>query len=248
MSQSDVFESFQKYFSVEPAVSLCDRQKTYRIRYRVYCEEFAYEPSRHFPGGMEMDEFDGVAVHSLITHVATGIAAGSVRICPASVDGTDHILPFERCCASSLSSEALASIKAPRTQICEASRFAVDCAFRRRSGETATRFGDVESLDPTGAERRTFPMISMALLLACSAVSQILGRPYMFAVMEPFLPRLLKRTGIVFRRMGDDINYHGIRAVYLANTEEFASHVSKEFEPLYRSIYRALSSGLNARP
>ena len=142
--------SFPEYFSIRLAVTPPYRQETYRIRYRVYCEEFGYEPAERFPNHMETDGFDGISTHCLITHLASGMAAGCVRMCPASINGVDQPLPYDQCCADGLDPVAMAGVTAPRDMRCEASRFAVDGAFRRRSGETLTRFGEIASLDLSG--------------------------------------------------------------------------------------------------
>jgi len=227
---------FPQFFSLRPALCEADRNETYRIRYRVYCEEFGYEPAERFPHRMETDEFDELAAHCLITHNSSGQAAGCVRICPASLAGAHHPLPFDKCCAASLDQRMLARVAAAREHQCEASRFAVDGAFRRRSGEALTRFGEINSLELSDPERRTFPLLSVALMLAGLAMAERLGRPQIFAVMEPFLPRLLKRSGLNFRRMGQDVDHHGIRAVYLTDHEEFLRDLTGEFEILYQWI------------
>ena len=233
-------ENFQEYFSVRLAVTSLYRQETYRVRYRVYCEEFGYEPTERFPNHMETDGFDAISTHCLITHLASGMPAGCVRMCPATVNGLPQPLPYDQCCADSLDLEAMARYPAPRDMMCEASRFAVDGAFRRRSGESLTRFGEIASLDLAEMERRTFPLISVALMLAGTAMAELMGRPYMFAVMEPFLPRLLKRSGMIFHRMGRDLDHHGIRAVYLNDTREFVRDMEGEFRHLYTWIHGEL--------
>ncbi len=58
----------------------------------------------------------------------------------------------------------------------------------------------------------------------------------MFAVMEPFLPRLLKRTGIIFERLGRDVDHHGTRAVYIADTRDHVRGMASEFRDLYTWI------------
>ncbi len=237
---------FQRYFAVRQALTSRDCQETYRIRYRVYCEEFGYEPADRFPDRMETDELDDMSAHCLIVHVASGMAAGCVRMCSASANGVAQPLPYEKCCTASLDPVAMADFTAPRDMICEASRFAVDGAFRRRSGESLTRFGEIASLSLSDSERRTFPLISVALMLAGNAMAELLQRPYMFAVMEPFLPRLLKRSGMVFRRMGRDVDHHGIRAVYVTDTREFVRDMAPELRELYCWISSELERGVNS--
>lgn len=236
MDPKKPLDAFRHYFSVRPAVTTADREETYRIRYRVYCEEFGYEPKERFSNRMETDEIDDISAHCLITHVATGMPAGCMRICPAALNGIRRSLPLEKCCTESLDPAAMARMTAPRDAICEASRFAVDGAFRRRSGEALTRFGEIAALDFSDHEKRTFPLISMALMLAGAAMAELLDRPHMFAVMEPFLPRLLKRSGVVFQRMGKDVDHHGIRAVYLTDARDFVRDMDADMRILYRWI------------
>ncbi len=115
--QKHPLENFPRYFSIRPAILSADRHETFKIRYRVYCEEFGYEPAERFPQRMESDEFDAISTHCLITHLATGMAAGCMRICPASVNESPRPLPFETCCTDSLDPAAMAKITAPRQQI-----------------------------------------------------------------------------------------------------------------------------------
>ena len=234
-------DDFPKYFSLVPAISDADREATFRIRYRVYCEEFGYEPADHFPRQMESDAFDDVAAHCLIIHRASEQPAGCVRICPGTVDGESCPLPLDKACTQSLDPVAMARFQVPRSQVCEASRFAVDGAFRRRSGETLTRFGEIAALDLTDVERRTFPALSVVLMLAGNAMAQLLQRPFMYAVMEPFLPRLLRRSGLIFHRMGKDMDYHGIRAVYISDTREFVDGMDSSLRDLYAWIIGELA-------
>lgn len=245
MEPKNPFQAFPDYFAIRPACSAADREETYRIRYRVYCEEFGYEPAENFPDRMELDEFDDTATHCLIVHRTTGMAAGCVRICPATVNGIDRRLPYDACCAQSLDPVAMGGVTASRAQICEASRFAVDGAFRRRSGEGATRFGEIAALDLSDTERRSFPLISVALMLAGTAMAELLRRPHMFAVMEPFLPRLLKRSGMIFHRMGHDLDYHGHRAIYLTDTRDFVRDMKGDTQNLYNWIYAQLDKGMS---
>ncbi|WP_295438478.1 PEP-CTERM/exosortase system-associated acyltransferase [uncultured Thiodictyon sp.] len=235
-------KDFRNFFSIRLATALSDRQETFKIRYHVYCEEFGYEPAARFSQRMETDDFDGVASHCLITHTRSGQSAGCVRICPATVNEAPHPMPYEQSCAASLDRAAMAAMTAARRQLCEASRFAVDGAFRRRSGERLTRFGGINALTVEVGERRTFPLISVALMLAGTAMAELLGRPYMFAVMEPFLPRLLQRSGMTFRRMGRDLDHHGIRAVYLTDTRDFVRNLTGELQEVYAWIHDRLTT------
>ena len=53
-----ICENFQRYFTVEFAATAEQKKRVFEIRYRVYCEEFRYEPADQFPQRAESDDFD----------------------------------------------------------------------------------------------------------------------------------------------------------------------------------------------
>lgn len=230
-------ERFQQYFAVEFAATPEQKREAYRIRYRVYCEEFGYEPADRFPDNAEYDEYDDIALHCLITHRATGTPAGSVRIVPAAgVDGLD-LMPFEKHCGDCVDQDFVKALQVPRNTMCEISRLAIDRQFRRRFGEVATRFGQAEAMDFSNQDQRAFSLISVAAFLATTALTDLTGRTNAFAMMEPFLPRLLTRSGIYFQRAGSDMDYHGIRAPYFITTQAVLAGMQPELQALYDEIY-----------
>jgi len=232
-------ESFRKYFFVELAHTPEMKQKVYNIRYHVYCKEFEYEPIECCPDEMEKDEFDDVSLHCLITHKATAIPAACVRLVPTGLQGQNLQLPFEKYCAESLDVELIKQLGLERHKECEISRLAVDGVFRKRSGEALTRFGDV-NLKFSKEEERTFLLIAVAAFLAATALTELSGRTNVFAMMEPFLPRLLKRSGIIFQRVGKDIDYHGIRAPYFITTQSALDNMRPELLELYQWIHQQI--------
>ena len=115
----------------------------------------------------------------------------------------------------------------------------MDGVFRKRSGEALTRFGDV-NLDFSKEEQRTFLLISVAAFLAATVLTDLSGKTNVFAMMEPFLPRLLKRSGILFQRVGKDIDYHGIRAPYFITTQSALDNMRPELLELYHWIHEQI--------
>ncbi|MCR9105099.1 MAG: PEP-CTERM/exosortase system-associated acyltransferase [Gammaproteobacteria bacterium] len=236
-------ENFLRYFDVEFAASEAELAEVYGIRYRVYCEEFGYEPVDAFPDRMEKDDFDEASLHALIVHKSSGLGAGCVRLVSPTGKNGEHALPFEKNCADSLDTTLIESLELDRNYMCEISRLAVDGAFRRRSGEEVTRYGVIEGLDCSQQERRTFSMIAVTCFLAATALTSISGRTKVFAMMEPFLPRLLQRSGIAFRRVGEDIDYHGLRAPYFITTESAIDNMRPDLKELYNEVYLRIESG-----
>ncbi len=233
-------ESFSRYFTVSLAETVAQKQQVFRIRYRVYCEEFKYESQEHFTDQLEVDEYDQISRHCLITHVQTGLPAGCVRLVPALGAESEAPLPLEKYCSKSLDRNALGSLELDRNTVCEISRLAVDGAFRRRTGESLTRFGEINGLHFSAQEQRTFSSIAVACFFAATVLTEIDKRTNVFAMMEPFLPRMMHRSGIDFQRVGKDIDYHGIRAPYFITTQSVLANMHAELRELYTWIKQSI--------
>jgi len=236
----DIAEQFQRYFSVTPATTTALKQEIYKLRYEVYCKEFNYEPVENFPDGMEHDEYDAYALNVLVQHKSTGMAAGCTRLITTDPANADAPLPIERYCSDSLNINYLNDLNLSRQSICEASRLSVARNFRRRRGESKTRYGCLESLGFSPHEQRTFPLISVSIALATTALTELTGRHFMFAMMEPSLPRLLQRIGYNFEQVGDMTDYHGKRAAYLQETNAVLQNLKPELRDLYSEIRKRL--------
>jgi len=207
----------------------------------VYCDEFGYESIDKFPNEEEKDEFDSFSLHCLIMHKSSGLPAGCVRLVPA-IDNQNKavLLPLEVHCDDSLDHEYIDSLNLDRQTVCEISRLAIDCLFRRRTGEELTRFGEVSGLDCTKQEQRTFSLIAIAAFLAATALTDISHKTNVFAMMEPFLPRMMKRSGIHFIKSGTDMDYKGIRAPYFIQTQSALENMSDDLKELYIWIYKQI--------
>ena len=238
-SAPTLVEDFQKYFTLELVSTPEHLKAVCRIRYRVYCEEFGYEPRDAFPDEQEVDEFDAHSQHCLITHNATGMPAACVRLVLA--DDSSQ-MPMEKYCSEALDQAFVDRFAGQRHTVCEFSRLAVDGAFRRRSGERATRFGEISSLDITQREQRTFSLIAVSAFTAAFALSDVLGRNNLFAMMETFLPRLLRRSGIVVGKVGEEMDYHGMRAPYFITTQEAADGMPGDLRDLYDNIHQSFTA------
>lgn len=239
--KTSLTDKFLQYFQVELATSDVDKKAVFEVRYRVYCDEFRYESGDRFPDKAEFDEYDEYSLHCLIRHKSSNIPAGCVRLVPAGVEKADGLLPFEKYCSESIDTAFIENLKMDRNNMAEVSRLAVDGAFRRRAGETATRFGEVEALDCSAVEKRTFSLIAIAGFLACTALAELSGKTDVFAMMEPFLPRLVKRSGIAWQQAGKTIEYHGDRALYHIKTQAAVDNMVPELRGLYEAIYQEIA-------
>jgi N-acyl amino acid synthase of PEP-CTERM/exosortase system len=242
---ASLVQDFQRYFDLELATTPAQLERVYRIRYRVYCEEFQYEPAHQFPDQLESDVFDVTSKHCLVVHKASSMPAGCARLVLAD---ENSLMPMEKFCGDAIDQRVMRSFDGNRHTVCEFSRLGVDGAFRRRPGERASRSGEISALDCSQREQRTFSMIAVATILSALAISEVIERPNCFAMMEPFLPRLLRRSGLVVHPAGQETEYHGIRAPYFWETRETVANMADELKEFYAVIRTTFAaSGLLTR-
>lgn len=234
----ELAEAFLDYFDLELVESQQQRDRVARLRYRVYCEEFGYEPAEAFPDRRETDAFDDHSIHCVITHKGSGETAGCVRLICAT---EEHQLPLETFCMEQVYVDHLDSLAQERNRVCEVSRLAVDPAFRRRPGERYTRLKAFDAMDCCRLEQRTFSLISLAAVLAGFAMSSLTDRTRIYTMMEANLPRLLRRAGIQMQEAGNAMDYHGRRAPYFITTECALSNMREELLLMYDTVYARLA-------
>ncbi len=241
-------ESFQKFFSVVPADTPDLQDEVYKIRYDVYCKEFGYEPAGNFPDEKECDGYDAQSKHCLVVHKPSGFPAGCVRLVPTDLTDPSAPLPFEQYCGDSLDQKRLEELQFSRSSVCEISRLAVRREFRRRAGESESRYGHIQTFGFAPEEQRTFPYIAVSLYLAATVLTELTERQNVFAMMEPFLPRLLGRAGITFTQVGKVVDYHGQRAAYFITTDSALQNMQPELRQLYDFIRASIVASIEPPP
>ena len=55
---SELYNTFHNHFDVVPADTIGLMEKSFQIRYQVYCVERSFEDVAAFPDKMETDEYD----------------------------------------------------------------------------------------------------------------------------------------------------------------------------------------------
>ncbi len=238
-------EKFKKYFDIELADTPEKKQKVYNIRYRVYCQEFGYESTNKKEKAVEIDEYDSHALHCLITHKSTQIPAACVRLVPKY--GEKKVkLPFEKYCHQSLNSELIKNLNLDQTKECEISRLAVDWLFRKHTNERKSQ--SCQHLEHLSKEEKSsFIFIAVATFFGAIALTELSNKTNMFAMMEPFLPRLLNRSGLFFQKVGETIDYHGIRIPYFLTTQSAVNNIRPELIDLYQWVYKKLACKLDVQ-
>ncbi len=249
MNEYSIADNFNQYFKVKFANSKVLRQEAFKIRYNVYSQELGWEPTNQL--AMETDEYDDYSYHCLLEHRRTGTFAGCVRLVIPPPLTPNLLLPFEKNCLHTAHHQVVDTTIPNRGSFAEISRLAVLSSFRRREKEKNTPFV-LQAIDPTTVyseeERRNFPNIAMGLYLAAVSLADICQHSAMFVMMEPRLNRRLKRFGLPFLQVGDEMNYHGQRAMFYLAKKDFSASLTHELKRLYDIIHSDLLQQINLIP
>lgn len=205
----------------------------YRLRYKVYVEEWGFERSEDHPGGIERDAFDEHSMHFVAARY--GQMIGTIRLIRHSEKG----FPIEHHCTIDCSADSL-----EKCRIAEISRLAVSKEYRKRL-EDRRIFrpdldgGDVLFTEETLNSRRKRQEIIVGLFKAMYAESKKAGLTHWYAVMAKALYVLLQRLGIVFTPIGPEVNYHGLRAPYILEIKEGERALAERNPELLREFEEA---------
>ena len=224
---TESYEDFNKFFRLVPADTIELKEQSFRLRYQVYCLETGFERREDFPDGMEKDEYDSSSDHYLIQHTKTGSFAATTRLILPDTQNLESPFPMERFTIIERT-DILQAI--PRLNLSEASRFCVSKNFKRRAGEAGTLAGipTLPETRPNEEERRTFPILTIALFTALVRMSRAHNITHWVAVAEPALLRFLSSLGINFIPIGPVTNYHGMRQPCIIEIQHMLDNVRQK--------------------
>lgn len=214
---TDILTRYRAAFHSQRADTPEMLRVAHAIRYQVYCLERKFENAAEHDDGLECDDFDAMAFHSLVFHRSTSDAIGTARlILPRYASGG---LPIERLLRENgLRAEDHFS---PDT-VAEVSRFSISNRLRRRCGTEL----------PTSGERRAKETCSvlpcLGLLQDLLRQSVALGLTHWAAVMEPKLLRMLAAIGIHTTPVGPLVSYHGLRQPSYCRLSEMLERLLQE--------------------
>lgn len=80
------------------------------------------------------------------------------------------------------------------------------------------------------------------------ALADMLNHKGIFVMMAPKLNRRLSRLGFLFQQAGDELDYHGHRAMFYLDRAGFEKDLSEELKSLYHSIKQDLSGRIMLMP
>jgi N-acyl amino acid synthase of PEP-CTERM/exosortase system len=206
--------------------------EVYKLRYKVYCDEWGFENPEDHPGGIEKDEFDANSVHFVAKRKSDGLIIGTIRLIRNSEKG----FLLERHCQIDAD---LSSFN--KDLFGELSRLAVSKEYRRRTTDAAYEGKIVadEAIDNMyGGNRKMENDIVLGLYKCIYRECRESGQAYLLAVMAKGLFLLLKRVGIIFEPIGPARNYHGLRTPYLGRVDAMIEQLKKVNPPLYSQFLR----------
>lgn len=192
-------------------------QRSYALRYDVYCHERDFLPAADYPDGLEHDAFDRHSVHLGVVNTRGDLVA-TARL----VELGDAHLPFsDHCCI--FPDEPV--LHDPTRRVVEISRLLVSRKhnLRPRDGYQGVQGPAVGS---DGLNRRGGGAIVFALYKTIYQTSKRRGFSHWVIAAEESLRRLVARYGFPFRAIGPVSDYYGLVSPYLMDLSEFDTVIS----------------------
>jgi len=215
-------ELYMKWFDVTAASTPSLLEKSYRVRYQVYCMETGFEDKNAFPDGLEQDEYDDRAPASLLIHKPSASVAGTVRLILPDATAPDAPgLPASR--TSKDIRELFDNGILPVETTAEISRFSISKDFRKREEDSLIPALYENSGAP--GDKRVIPHITLGLMQAIVRMSTEHGMTHLCVLMEPALDRLIRKLGIYFTPIGPILDYHGRRRAYYCDNILLAADI-----------------------
>lgn len=234
---------FQSHFRIEAAADDEIRDKVFRLRHEVYCEELGFEPQR--PDRRETDAHDAHSRHCLLsTQGDAPVAVGCVRLVLTNPNERDAPLPFERTCADAIDRSLFDPSRMPREKIAEVSRLAVRARFRRRRGEKLGSLPLGEDDFGTVSQPR-FPYIPIGLYLGAIALAEREGVEKIFVLTEPRLASHFAKLGVEIKQIGAPIEHRGTRIPSMMDVESITRDLRMIFRPIWKVIKAEVDASLD---
>ncbi len=205
--------------------------KTYRLRFQVYCLERGFLPTDDYPGRTEADDFDRYAVHFLGRHRYKDLSAGTARLVSCSALG----IPMVDHCTIDPEYRFLRdrdSLGAHR--YAEISRMAVSKVFRQRADDTSYG-GPARAIDPSSGgvppdelnPPAAGPEIVAGLYKSLYQEGKRAGLTGFLAAMERSLYVLLRRLNVRFTAIGPEVDYYGPVRPYILPVKQLEDDMLK---------------------
>lgn len=223
-SDETLLKRFCSHFETLPADTPERLRIAHKIRYQVYCVENPHEKSGN-SDGVERDEFDAHAAHSLLVYRTARAALGTVRLILPLRNDPEHSFALQRV----MDAPSLRELrKLPLHSTAEVSRFSISREFRRM----ADALGNA---DQSAFVSNSGPLMRLGLIQGLVRMSVQHGITHWCALMEPTLLRLLAAMAIRFRPVGPMVEYRGLRQPCYCDVFDMLNAVRTE-RPAFWSV------------
>jgi N-acyl amino acid synthase of PEP-CTERM/exosortase system len=225
---SDLCHVYARHFTTVRADTESLKAQFYRLRYRVYCVENAFEDPSSHNGEIERDAFDDRSASALLIHRQTGVIAGGIRlILPPKEDSPRELPLWSLCDRRALETHAG---ELPRERTAEISRNAISKEARKLM--TALGGSGVDTL------HQMMRHLSLGLQAAVVRMAAEHGITHVCAMMDAPILRMFARLGIHFRKLGPMVEFHGLRQPAFAEIDTLLARTWIERPDVWALITR----------
>ena len=207
--------------------------EVFKLRYKVYVEEWGFEKAEDHPGGMERDEFDAHSSHFVVRRTGEDSIIGTIRMIHYSERG----FPIEHHCRIDADLSTY-----DKNRFGEISRLAVSKDYRKRAADAVYTNGKVVEDSVVDSmftgNRKMSNDIVLGLYKCIYQESFERNDQCIMAVMAKGLYLLLRRVGILFEPIGPEVKYHGVRTPYLGKIDTMLQELSRRNPPLYAQFMK----------
>lgn len=209
--QRSFLKAYNDTFELLQADTPERKEKVFRLRYDVFCDENRFEKPPYADQKLEQDAFDDRSAHFLLMHRASGEAAGTLRVILPNDDFPAHSFPAQKFC-----DHPLMQYDSRALSLCEVSRFCTSKRFRKRDqdGKILSAYYEQDTVKgqsngKTAYFKRLIPYAPAALLQG--AFEAALTARIMDAVwlVDSCHLTSLDRIGFPYNVLGPHIPYHG---------------------------------------
>lgn len=236
----------------------------YKLRYKVYCQEWGFDKHLDHTDEMITDIFDENAVHFAAWDETEKIV-GAIMLILNSPEG----YPIEKFCELDINKDDL-----PSEGLAEISRLVIHRDYRRRA-EDKYIYGHDEERRSIGSfdfpqtypgqniysrraddkykpkrnsrrnnesysDRRRRHEVVISLYKAVYLESKRRNLTHWYSIMTKGILILLSRFGFEFQEIGDPVDYHGIRTPYLGEIAKIEQEMSTKVPELFDEFTGAL--------
>ncbi len=224
-ARAEALRRFDEVFKEATASEPHEITEAFRLRYQVYCLERGFEEAEAFAGGMERDQYDDDAFHTLLTDRKSGHALGTVRLIkPEAASDWLSELPLAAYAPPESVEELL---RLPAGATAEVSRFAIARSARKLL-RLVPRQDGTELEEQPRLRERLLPYMSLGLIRGLVRLSIEQGITHWCLAAEPSLLRRLRGFGLHFKDAGPLVDHRGLRQVCYAELKSLLERAEKE--------------------